>query len=166
MSKFLFLSDRPGVTLGLQGFPQSLKWSRHKNRLHRTAPGACRGVVTGLDHSLCSLERKKKHHSQWLTFGNNYGIRGAPQVVLGVRNPPTSAGDIRDAALIPGLGRPPGERHGNPLQYSCLESPHGQRSLMPELQAQRTCRIKGDTKPTALPREDHILPSTWVRSSE
>ena len=30
---------------------------------------------------------------------------------------------------IPGLGRSPGEGHGNPLQYSCLENPHGQRSL-------------------------------------
>jgi len=25
--------------------------------------------------------------------------------------------------LIPGLGRPPGEGNGNPLQYSCLENP-------------------------------------------
>ena len=29
-----------------------------------------------------------------------------------------------------GLGRSPGEWHGNPLQYSCLENPHGQRSLV------------------------------------
>ena len=31
--------------------------------------------------------------------------------------------------LIPGLGRAPGGERGNPLQYSCLENPHGQRSL-------------------------------------
>ena len=31
--------------------------------------------------------------------------------------------------LIPGLGRSPGWGHGNPLQYSCLNSSHGQRSL-------------------------------------
>ena len=30
---------------------------------------------------------------------------------------------------IPGSGRSPGEGHGNPLQYSCLENPHGQRTL-------------------------------------
>ena len=30
---------------------------------------------------------------------------------------------------IPGWGRSPGG-HGDPLQYSCLESPHGQRSLV------------------------------------
>ena len=38
-----------------------------------------------------------------------------------------SAGDL---GLIPGLGRSPGGGHGDPLQYSCLENPHGQRSLM------------------------------------
>ena len=38
-----------------------------------------------------------------------------------------SVGDLRS---IPGLGRPPGGGHGNPLQYSCLENPHGQRSLV------------------------------------
>ena len=32
-----------------------------------------------------------------------------------------------DPALIPGLGRSPGEGNGSPLQYSCLENPvdHG-----------------------------------------
>ena len=28
-----------------------------------------------------------------------------------------------DPGFIPGLGRSPGEGHGNPLQYSCLENP-------------------------------------------
>ena len=28
-----------------------------------------------------------------------------------------------DTGLIPGSGRSPGEGHGNPLQYSCLENP-------------------------------------------
>ena len=44
-------------------------------------------------------------------------------VVLLVKNLPANAGDIRDVGLIPGLGRSPGEGHGNPLQYSCLENP-------------------------------------------
>ena len=30
---------------------------------------------------------------------------------------------------IPGFGRFPGGGHGNPLQYSRLENPHGQESL-------------------------------------
>ena len=44
-------------------------------------------------------------------------------MVLVVKNPPLNAGDVRDAALTPGFGRYPGEVHGNPLQYSCLENP-------------------------------------------
>ena len=39
-----------------------------------------------------------------------------------VKNLPANAGDTRDAGLIPGSGRFPGEGNGNPLQYSCLES--------------------------------------------
>ena len=39
-----------------------------------------------------------------------------------------SAGNAGDLGSIPGLGRFPGEGHGNPLQYSCLESPHELRS--------------------------------------
>ena len=35
-----------------------------------------------------------------------------------------------DLALIPGLGRSPERGHDNPLQYSCLENAHGQRSLV------------------------------------
>ena len=35
-----------------------------------------------------------------------------------------------DLGSIPGLGRSPGGGHGNPLQCSCLENPHGQRSLV------------------------------------
>ena len=37
-------------------------------------------------------------------------------------NPPANLGDARDAVLIPGLGRSPGGRNGNPPQYSCLEN--------------------------------------------
>ena len=47
----------------------------------------------------------------------------ASQVALVVKSPLASAQDIREAGLIPGSGRPPGEGHGNPLQYSCLEDP-------------------------------------------
>ena len=45
---------------------------------------------------------------------------GAAQVALVVKNPPANAGDM---GLIPGLGRSPGGRNGNPLHYSCLENP-------------------------------------------
>ena len=40
-----------------------------------------------------------------------------------VKNLPANAGDIRDAGLISGSGRFPGEWNGNPLQYSYLDDP-------------------------------------------
>ena len=44
------------------------------------------------------------------------------QVVFVVKNMPANTGDTRDVGSIPGSGRSPGEGHGNPLQYSCLEN--------------------------------------------
>ena len=41
---------------------------------------------------------------------------GASQGMLVLKNPPVSAGDIRDKGSIPGLGS------GRPLQHSCLEN--------------------------------------------
>ena len=55
-------------------------------------------------------------------FGKLWAEPWASQVVLLVKNPPANAGNIRDAGLIPGLGRSLGGGHGNPLQYSCLEN--------------------------------------------
>ena len=40
-----------------------------------------------------------------------------------------SACNAGDLGSIPGLGRFPEREHDNQLQYSCLENPHGQRSL-------------------------------------
>ena len=44
-------------------------------------------------------------------------------MALEVKNTPASAGDVRDACLIPGSGESPGEDKGNTLQYSSLEKP-------------------------------------------
>ena len=38
--------------------------------------------------------------------------------------------NVRDLGLILGLERSPGVGHDNPLQYFCLENPHGLRSLV------------------------------------
>ena len=38
--------------------------------------------------------------------------------------------NVGDLGWNPGLGQSPGGEHGNPLQYSWLENPHGQRSLV------------------------------------
>ena len=48
---------------------------------------------------------------------------------LGGSDGKESACNVDNLSSIPGLGRSPGGGHGNPLQYSCLENLHGQRSL-------------------------------------
>ena len=48
----------------------------------------------------------------------------------GVSGDKESVCNAGDLGLIPGLERSPGEGHGNPLQYSCLEDFHGQRKLV------------------------------------
>ena len=46
-----------------------------------------------------------------------------------IKNPPANAGDIRDTGSILGQEEPLEEGMANPLKCSCLENPHGQRSL-------------------------------------
>ena len=48
-----------------------------------------------------------------------------------VKNMPANAGNIKDVGSIPGLGRFPGEVHGNPLQDSCLENPMDRGAYSP-----------------------------------
>ena len=55
-----------------------------------------------------------------------YKITGFPGSSAGKE----STCNAGDPGSIPGLGRSPGEGIGYPLQYSCLENPHGQRSLV------------------------------------
>ena len=45
---------------------------------------------------------------------------GLPHQLSGEEHLPANAGD---EGSIPGSGRCPGEGHGNPLHYSCLENP-------------------------------------------
>ena len=47
---------------------------------------------------------------------------GAPLVAQMVENPPDFVGDL---GLIPGWEDSSGGGHGDPLQCSCLENPHG-----------------------------------------
>ena len=61
------------------------------------------------------------------------GARFEPGYVLfrfpGASDGKESACNVGDLGSIPGLGRCPGGGHRNPLQDSCLENPHGQKSL-------------------------------------
>ena len=61
-----------------------------------------------------------------------------------VQNLPANAEGARDAALIPGSGRFPGEGDGTPFQYSCLENPMdrgGWRATVPA-DTKESCRAE------------------------
>ena len=53
------------------------------------------------------------------SYSGTIALQGFPDG-SGVKNPPASAGDAPDLGPIPGSGRSPRERNGNPLQYACL----------------------------------------------
>ena len=73
------------------------------------------------------LEKGKATHSSILAWRIPWTVfRGFP----GGSNSKESAHNVGDLGSIPGLGRSSEGGHGNPLQYSCLENPHGQRSLV------------------------------------
>ena len=72
-----------------------------------------------------------------------------------------SACNVGDLGLIPGLGKSPGGRHGNPLQYSCLEDPHAQRSLAGY--SPRGCKESDTTEQLSTvqhQRQEHQEPSS------
>ena len=71
---------------------------------------------------------------------------------------------VGDLGLIlrpsqPGLGRSPGGGHSNPLQYSCLDSPQGQRSLVGY--RPRGCKESDMTKRLSTAQHIHSL-LHWV----
>ena len=71
------------------------------------------------------------------------------QVVQVLKNPPANAGDTD---LMPGLGRSPGEGHGNPLQYSCLDNLMDRRTwqaIVHRIAKSRT-RLKGLSTTTGM----------------
>ena len=63
------------------------------------------------------------------TSVNMVAIDALPTCFPGGSEGKESSCNAGDLGLIPGLGRSPGEGKGHPLQYSCLENPHGQRCL-------------------------------------
>ena len=64
----------------------------------------CVCVVRAFKNYCCSKESTVRGLPWWLSYKESTCNAG-------------------DTGLIPGSGRSPGEGHGNPLQYSCLENP-------------------------------------------
>ena len=94
-------------------------------------------------HRVCLVDHVDLICSWWESFGSSslvtlplgFNCAFVPTSACGSDFPcgsdsKASAYNVGDLGSIPWLGISPGGGHGNRLQYSCLENPHGQRSLV------------------------------------
>ena len=107
-----------------------------QSRLHVRSPGyrGARGIAASTARAACSGARTRSCGLFITRLLHPEGKLSAPihqiwasLMAQGNKESTSSTGEL---GSIPGLGSSPGGRHGNPLQDSCLENPHGQRSLV------------------------------------
>ena len=93
----------------------------------------------------------------------------ASQVASG-KELPANAGNMRDTDLIPGPEISPGEGHGNPLQYSCLENPMDRDAAVHWVEAavhwvaQSQTRLKGLSARARMHAHAHTHARTRTRT--
>ena len=93
-------------------------------------------------HCSSHLDQSSSHHNAYINLVKINCISWKLKLIISIllllecrkgfpggSNCKESACNEGDLGSIPGLERSPGGGHGNPLQYCCLENPHGQRSL-------------------------------------
>ena len=115
------LGDEEGVRHAQAPSPRGVQSCREPRVLRAQLQGTNSGGHA-VEASVCS-----PCAGAWAKFPASivsFNLRSLP----GGSDGKESACNAGDLGLIPGLGRSPGGGHGNPLQYSCLENPHGQRS--------------------------------------
>ena len=99
-------------------------------------PAQSRAGVTRREFEVGPLVTPELHHKPWWSWelpGKEHGIGVKVMVWLGLSwwlRSKESAYNVGDVCSIPGSARFPGGGNGNLLRYSCLEYPHGQRSLV------------------------------------
>ena len=107
---------------GPRGTTRERKWNNRKAVHGMSWCDVVRGRGTS-KLACCGLRewdwRSRTHHKQRIQV----------RILPSGSDSKESAFSVGDLGSNPGLGRSPGRGHGNPLQYSCLENPHGQRSL-------------------------------------
>ena len=89
-----------------------------------------KSTITGVGQRDTGADEKVPNGQNWsnLRKKRNEIVPEFSQVVLVVKNLHAIEGDLRDMSSIPELGRSLGIGNGNPLQYSCLESPKDGRA--------------------------------------
>ena len=99
----------------------------------------------------------RRGESRFLIPSEDRGGSGLPQWLIGKEH----AGNVAatgDTGLIPGSERSPGGGPGNPLQYSCLENPHEQTSLV-------GYSPLGHKESDITEANWHACPQSWVKVS-
>ena len=131
---------RQGVTsLFLLGLVQVQSFQNvHVEKIHRSYPVSQftdretevqkRGLIDPKSHRIRSAYRTPIQVSSSCYFCDSSVTLSASQVVLMGQNLTANAGGMRLKGSVPGLGRSPGGRNGNPLQYPCLENPMDRRA--------------------------------------
>ena len=129
----------PGKSHGLRSLvgysPWGLEESDMTERLHFHFSSSCIGEGNGNPLQCSCLENPRDGGAWWAAV---YGVtqsrtwlkwlscssiaaKGFPGGSVG-KETACNMGDAGDTDSIPGLGRSPGGKHDNPLQYSCLEN--------------------------------------------
>ena len=90
-----------------------------------------------------------------------YSLLGLPQCLSG-KESACNAGVAGDAGLIPGLGRSPGEGHGNPLQYSFLENSMDRETWRAMVRGVTKSWTQVSNELTHMPAIYSLFPGAWV----
>ena len=108
LEKYLFLYKKGKVQLGGSA---KKGWSRRRNMNVKSL-----SLNHRCAHDTCFLYHTELF-SRWLNHIKGFWAGSM------IKSPPVNAEDAGDTGSVPRLGRSPGDRNGNPLQYSCLENP-------------------------------------------
>ena len=103
----------------------SLQWFQGKRRIKYVLCLVSQWCLTLCDPTDCNPPGSSVHGD---SPGKNIGI-GCHALLQGIF-PTQGSCNAGDLGSIPGLGKARWRGHVNPLQYSCLENPHGQKSLV------------------------------------
>ena len=79
--------------------------------------GNCFSCISCIDRQILY------HCATWEAQPYIYMYPFSPRASMVAQMVKKPAGNVGDLGSIPGSGRSPGEGHGNPLQYSCLDNP-------------------------------------------
>ena len=124
----------PGKSCGWRSLVCCSPWGHKESDTTEKLPFhfslSCIGEGNGNPLQCSCLENPRDGGAWWAAISGVAQSRTRLKRLSSSSSSKESACNAGHLSLIPGSGRSPGEGNGNPLQYSCLEKSHGQRSLV------------------------------------